>query len=428
MDLAIAANQQDSLASQLSFELPSTASYALERRLVSVQSSGASQFAPGGNTVMRFNLTSADGWLDPASLRLHFTVFNQDANDELRPAAGCHCYFSQVRVLIGGVEVEKIEPYGRSHELFRCVLNTPNSQIDMAVEDGRAYNNAVFPPVAPKFIPAGQRYDVCLNPMLGLMGTGKYMPLRYANIVLEFTLASVADALAVDSVADDFNLEQTEIRMSVVRLDSALESGFASMLMSGRALQLNLRTVLNQSIVIPAGSTTFQASVVRALSRIAGIFVTFQGDHATTQHITQFVNPSKLSDAPGAAANAENGVRYLLKWKIQLGSKQWPEHSPCGSLAETMSLLRQAIQTYDSNVVSTSVTEQTYRGTKFAVGVPTSVLPAPFSGVSSRSGDLLTATFENLTIAPTRRAVKAYISIIAETILEIREGGATLLE
>ena len=150
MDLAIAANQQDSLASQLSFELPSTASYALERRLVSVQSSGASQFSPLGNTVMRFNLTSADGWLDPASLRLHFTVFNQDAGDELRPAAGCHCYFSQVRVLIGGVEVEKIEPYGRSHELFRCVLNTPNSQIDMAVEDGRAYDNAVFSPCSPK--------------------------------------------------------------------------------------------------------------------------------------------------------------------------------------------------------------------------------------------------------------------------------------
>ena len=59
MDLAIAANQQDSLVSQLEFSLPSTASFALERRLVSAQSSGASQFAPDGNTVMRFNLTSA---------------------------------------------------------------------------------------------------------------------------------------------------------------------------------------------------------------------------------------------------------------------------------------------------------------------------------------------------------------------------------
>ena len=201
------------------------------------------------------------------------------------------------------------------------------------------------------------------------------------------------------------------------------------MLMSGRALQLNFRTCLNQQEVIPAGATEFQASVVRALSRIAAIVVTFQGDHDLTRQITKFVNPSKLSDAHGAITGAENGVRHLLSWFIQLGSKQWPEHSPCSSLAETMSLLRQTVQTYDNNILSTSITEQTFRGNKFAVGIPTSVIPGqPFSGVSSRSGDLLTCLFRNLTLVAEQRAVRAHISIVAETILELRESGATLLE
>ena len=93
-----------------------------------------------------------------------------------------------------------------------------------------------------------------------------------------------------------------------------------------------------------------------------------------------------------------------------------------------MSLLRQTVQTYDSNVLSTCITEETFRGNKFVVGIPTSIVPMAFAGVSSRSGDLLTASFKNLTTVAERRAVRAHITVVAETILELREGGATVLE
>ena len=72
MDLAIAAGQNDSLIEQLSFSLPAVATYARERRLVQIQPQGANTFAPAGNQVMSFSLTSQDGWIDPSSLRLHF--------------------------------------------------------------------------------------------------------------------------------------------------------------------------------------------------------------------------------------------------------------------------------------------------------------------------------------------------------------------
>ena len=68
MDLAIAAGQNDSLISQLSFQLPAVATYARERRLLQVMPQGANTFAPDGNQVMTFNLTSQDGWCDPSSL------------------------------------------------------------------------------------------------------------------------------------------------------------------------------------------------------------------------------------------------------------------------------------------------------------------------------------------------------------------------
>ena len=80
MDLAIAANQNDSLISQLSFQLPAVATYARERRLVQVMPQGANSFAPDGHQVLTFNLTSnQDGWLDPSSLRLHFRIRNRAA-------------------------------------------------------------------------------------------------------------------------------------------------------------------------------------------------------------------------------------------------------------------------------------------------------------------------------------------------------------
>ena len=101
MDLAIAAGQNDALIDQLSFELPAVATYARERRLVQVMPQGANTFAPNGNQVMTFNLTSQDGWLDPASLRLHFCIRNtapaRDAAGAalptgLLPASGCHIF------------------------------------------------------------------------------------------------------------------------------------------------------------------------------------------------------------------------------------------------------------------------------------------------------------------------------------------------
>ena len=115
MDLAIAAGQNDSLISQLSFQLPSVATDARERSLVQVFPQGANTFAPAGNQVLTFNLTSQDGWLDPSSLRLHFRIRNTaaagaGADDAavlaannllgLLPAGGCHCFFSQLRILI----------------------------------------------------------------------------------------------------------------------------------------------------------------------------------------------------------------------------------------------------------------------------------------------------------------------------------------
>ena len=116
------------------------------------------------------------------------------------------------------------------HELFRVALNTPQSQVEQAVEDGRAYNAANFPPVAPIRIQPQSYRAVTLTPLAGLLQCGKYLPLRLMNsMVLEFTLARTDDALtpaASINTSREFELSQCELQLSTVRLDSALEAVF----------------------------------------------------------------------------------------------------------------------------------------------------------------------------------------------------------
>ena len=428
MDLAIAAGQKDSLISQLSFQLPAVATYARERRLVQIMPTGANTFAPDGNQIMTFNLTSQqDGWLDPSSLRLHFRIQNRAAagvNNGLLPASGCHCFFQQMRVMIGGTECERIEPYHLCHELFRVALNTPQSQAEQGVEDGRAFQPAVYPPVTAARIPPQAYKSVTLTPLAGLLQCGKYLPLRLMNsCVLEFTLARADEALAPaanPNLSRDFELSQCELMFSTVRLDSALEAGFSSMMLSNRALQLNLRTIYSQQAIIPVGAQEYSASVVRALSRIAAVFMTFQGRDPANASPMRFHNPSAIV----------NDIEHTLEWTVTIGSKQWPEMGPCRSVAATMSLLKQALGIYDQNIASTCINSANFLEDRYCIGVPTSTIPGQvFSGISSRSGDLLSASFRNLTQGGVaEEAAKLHLHLVAEVILEIKESGVVLLE
>ena len=191
------------------------------------------------------------------------------------------------------------------------------------------------------------------------------------------------------------------------------------MMLTGRALQLNLRTVYSQSAIIPQNSTEFQATVVRALSRIAAVFVTFQGrDPGQTDSLLRFHNPSAIA-----------GHERTLEWSVQIGSKQWPEMSTCKSTASTMSLLKQALGIYDQKIACTSITPLNFLASRYCIGVPTSTIPGQvFSGISTRSGDLLSVLVKSMGVAANQQAQKMHISLLAEVILELKESGAVLLE
>ena len=66
----IAANTEDTLVDELDFSLKNSASYIQSRRFSSFFPAGGNSYSPNGVKVIRINLTSENGWLDPITSRV----------------------------------------------------------------------------------------------------------------------------------------------------------------------------------------------------------------------------------------------------------------------------------------------------------------------------------------------------------------------
>ena len=137
-----------------------------------------------------------------------------------------------------------------------------------------------------------------------------------------------------------------------------------------------------------------------------------------------FTNPSAtITGVPAQAAS-----EALISWQVQIGPKNYPEASPCSNLAESFSLLRQAVGVYDESIRTTSINEEGYRNTQFIIGCPMQIVVGqPFSSVNTRSSDLLTVKVNNLD-QYAFQAGRSFVHLVAETIVELRESGVQVLD
>ena len=116
---AMANSVEDYLIDGLSFKLSPGASYVTDRRSVSYFTAGSNIYQSGsGARGIRINLTG-DGWLDPSTVRLVYTLKNNDtgANKFLRPLSGGWSFFRRARCLVGGAIIDDVDYYNRVHEM-----------------------------------------------------------------------------------------------------------------------------------------------------------------------------------------------------------------------------------------------------------------------------------------------------------------------
>ena len=116
-----------------------------------------------------------------------------------------------------------------------------------------------------------------------------------------------------------------------------------------------------------------------------------------------------------------------MEWDAQIGSLKYPE-SPATSIPETFSLLRQAVAIHDESIRTLNITPQSYLGTNFVIGVPLQTVPGgAFTGLNTRSGDLLTFRAKNVS-QDAYNPGRIFVSMISEQLIEIREGSVAVLD
>ena len=98
MEIIISA-VEEVLVDSLSFKLPGSGQDVQDRRSVTFHTEGSHSYSPqGGTRVIHFKLT-AEGWLDPSTVRFFFDVRNDNPGTDalpkyLRPLGAPHAFFN----------------------------------------------------------------------------------------------------------------------------------------------------------------------------------------------------------------------------------------------------------------------------------------------------------------------------------------------
>ena len=122
---------------------------------------------------------------------------------------------------------------------------------------------------------------VMFEPMLGLFGQGKLLPLKYfGGIQFELELVNdMADAFWRGVDASQFyydsvwDLTDIQCKCDLLTLDNSLDNEYASHLLSGKRLPINFNT-WNHTNQSTGGDNDLSIHIDRGLTRLKSVFIT----------------------------------------------------------------------------------------------------------------------------------------------------------
>ena len=129
---------------------------------------------------------NGDGWVDPSTVRLVYTLTNTATGGiTLRPIGGPWSMFSRVRCMYQGAICDDISVYNRTHEMMSILTSNANRDDDDVEGFGRRWDSKqYYPDNFHKFIGAnadgatqlgfggiyqGASQTVSFKPMIGVL-------------------------------------------------------------------------------------------------------------------------------------------------------------------------------------------------------------------------------------------------------------------
>jgi hypothetical protein len=460
---AIANGIEDKLIDGLSFKMTPGASYVVDRRSVTYHPQGSNIYKVGAGTKLIRILLTGDNWLDPSTLRVMFTLNNDNTTGEgrLRPLGGPWCFFRRMRILAAGQLVEDIDNYNRIHEMMHTLIARESRENDAAEAFGQYFDpHAWFNGALTKDnylgINTNQAVTVLFKPLSGLLNQNKMLPIRYAPITIELELVDTAtepvmstptsgSPLDLGSVGNagaftnlnstsNWSINNVQVKVDVCTLDNALDNSYAQHLLSGKSLPISYNTFVSQMQTI-AGQDAPLINVSRALTRLKSVFVTLNKDitgsrawYLGRKNWNDFFSPMSVDNSGRFTVNHNPDGEF--EFQLQIGSKLFPEY-PIRSHNEAYYQLKKTLGVQASAVHNFDITPVEYRDNKFILGTDCEkVLDAGFTGLNTRAGDLMSVKFKYAArgSGDSRLADRIHIVLHSDQILEIRDSGCQVFD
>ena len=447
----------DALIKNLDFSLPSSTNYIINRRSVLYQPVGSSNISHSANRNLKFKITGEDGWIDPATVRVQYTLSNTGADplNLLAPALASN-FFRRLRI-ISGQPIEEIDYYNR-YCVMMNVLKPHDARMSESMEQFNIMDTlssvppneagaGAFPNSASVDfnmmsyniqIPAGESRTVLFHLNCGLFNQHNFLPLRYMPLEIELQLCDNIDdpLVGVAGANTRYELQNIQLHADVLTLDSSLDNEFSSHILEGKTLSLHLNSFYHHLQHIPAGSDRPVFTMARAFTRLKRCYLTFykrlrglsvdgaganatlvynDNNITTLKECNLFWHPQLLSVNPAvnlinhrltadADAPADNITYNPYKYngvnfdsQVQVGGKLVPENYVRTS-SEALYHLKKSLNIHhNGSTYSLGMTPQEYRTHKHIQAFDFQKAIGVFgSGISTKSGDLLTIKLQNL--------------------------------
>jgi hypothetical protein len=347
--------------------------------------------------------------------------------------------------------VEDIDQYNRIHEMMHFFVAPDSRDNDAAEAFGFVHNKHVATTNAAfAGIKQGQGLQVLFKPLSGLLNQNKMMPIRYAPVTIELELVDDAtepiwsnNTAGTNAIVNSNNslvwsINNVQVKVDMCTLDNALDNSYAQHLLSGKSLPISYNTFVSQMQTI-AGQDKPLINVSRALTRLKGVFVTLHKDYTHTSRTAllgrkpwnDFFSPAFGVNTDGVLTHDSDGE---FEFQLQIGSKLFPEY-PIRSHNEAYYQLKKTLGVQASAVHNFDISATEYRDYKFILGTDCEkVLDAGFTGLNTRSGDLLSVSLKYANkgdvetgIYP-RLADRIHIVLHSDQILEIRDSGCQVFD
>ena len=462
---------EDILVDNLSFKLNKGSSYITDRRNVRFYPSGSNVYKPtSGNRVLKFSLNAEDnGWLDPQSVRVFFTVQNLDQtlNKKIRPLAPPYSFFRRMRIIAGNQVVEDFDNYNRVHQMFSKLMSQGARKDEANEGFGYRYDDEVKTLVnnagnilsyevnatnCPGF---KNQMTVAFKPLAGIFSQFKYLPLKYmGNLTIELELVNndIECIINPDDYTDDnnlgnrfttdvalpggnasntskvFELNNAFVSCDICTLDNNLNNEYVKHLLEGKGLPITYTTYITQMQSV-AGYSDINVPVIRSVSKLVASFITFYrtddpslGYEYANKRFCRFYHPHQTHIA------VEQGIYDInkdLEFQIQLGSKLFPEY-PCNSLTQCFYHLRKALNLPVFHQHSISIDFKQYRDRQFIFGFSFEKVPdSSYTGINTRAGQQMLIRIKpaGASIPVDDMPDEMFITMLSEQILEIKDLG-----